>query len=81
MSTYLDQSSTNLDLSSAETPQAPNKEIKLFNLGGGPPNKENLNDELLETLVDGDPRKGGRRHRQGIGLVDVDGTVGRVRHA
>ena len=54
MSTYLDQSSTNLDLSSAETPQAPNKEIKLFNLGGGPPNNENLTDELLETR-DGQP--------------------------
>ena len=56
MSTYLDQSSTNLDLSSAETPQAPKLEIELFNLGGGPPNKENLNDELLETRDGQRPR-------------------------
>ena len=55
MSTYLDQSSTNLDLSSAETPQAPKLEIELFNLGGGPPTQENLNGELLETRDGGPP--------------------------
>ena len=47
MSTYLDQSSTNPDLSSTETPQAPTQEFKLFSRGGGPP--KHLDDELLET--------------------------------
>ena len=56
MSTYLDQSSTNLDLSSAEMAQAPKLEIELFNLGGGPPKQENLNDELLETRDGQRPR-------------------------
>ena len=47
MSTYLDQSSTNPDLSRTETPQAPTLEFELFNLGGGLP--KHLDDEPLET--------------------------------
>ena len=47
MLTYLDQSSTNPDLSRTETPQAPTLEFELFNLEGGLP--KHLDDEPLET--------------------------------
>ena len=49
MSTYLDQSATNPDLSPTGTPRAPRSEFQLFNLGGGPSKK--LDDETLETRV------------------------------
>ena len=47
MSTYLDQSSTNPDLSRTETTQAPTLEFELFSLEGGLP--KHLDDEPLET--------------------------------
>ena len=55
MSTYLDQSATNPDLSSNGTPRAPRWEFQLFNLGGGPSKK--LDEETLETRVRGPSKK------------------------
>ena len=49
MSTYVDQSATNPDISPNGTPRAPRSEFQLFNLGGGPSKK--LDDETLETRV------------------------------